>query len=256
MINALTQHWQDYLLEAAGLIFFMLAAGALGTLFLYPGSVVAQAVPSQLGKHAGLGLCMGLVTFLIVSVIGGRSGAHINPAVTWSFWRAGKIHTWDALFYTVAQFAGACLAPIVLVAAIGTPFAHDEVRYGMSLPGPGGEAVAFAAEFGIAFVLMLVLLVTVNSRRLAKHAPAIIAALIALYITFESPLSGMSLNPARSFGSALIGGHWEGLWLYFVAPVAGMFLAVEVHKLLRVAQQRLVTKDYVPGPHYPVAQGA
>lgn len=252
MINASTHRWRDYLLEGAGLLLFMLAAGAATTLFVYPGSLVAQAVPSRLGKHVGLGLCMGLVTFAIVSAIGRRTGAHINPAVTCAFWRAGKIGGRDAVFYTLAQFAGACLAPVLLLAAIGPPFASDQVRYAMSLPGPGGEAVAFAAEFAISFILMMVVLVVVNSRRIAKSAPAITGALIAVYIAFESPLSGMSLNPARSFGSALAAGHWDGLWLYFVAPVSAMLLAVEVYRLLLARGYRLVTADYAPGPHYPI----
>ncbi len=256
MMNALTHHWQAYLLEAAGLMLFMLAAGAFGTLFLYPGSVVAQAVPSQLGKHVGLGVCMGLVTFAIVSAIGRRTGAHINPAVTWSFWRVGKIKTWDAVFYTLAQFAGACLAPVLLLAAIGPPFSHDEVRYAMSLPGPRGTLVAFAAEFVISFVLMLVVMIALNSERLEKKAPAMIAALIAVYIAFESPLSGMSLNPARSFGSALTANHWDGIWIYFTAPVLAMLLSVAVYDRMRAARQSLVTADFKPSPHYPVTQGA
>lgn len=254
MLNALTHHWQHYLLEAAGLMLFMLAAGAFGTLFLHPGSAVAQALPSQLAKHVGLGVCMGLVTFAIVSVLGRRTGAHINPAVTWSFWRAGKIGGWDAIFYTLAQFAGACLAPILLLAVIGPPFSNDEVRYAMSLPGPGGGLIAFAAEFVISFILMLVVLIALNSERLEKKTPAIVATLIAVYIAFESPLSGMSLNPARSFGSALTANHWDGIWIYFTAPVLAMLLAVEAYDRMRAAKLPLVTADFKLSPHYP--QGA
>jgi aquaporin Z len=252
MLYALKSHWRDYLMEAAGLMVFMLGAGAFTTLFLYPGSAVQQALPSDLLRHAGLGACMGLVTFGIVSAIGMKSGAHINPAVTWSFYRQGKIGGWDATFYTVFQFIGAIIAPVLLLAAIGDPFTHEKVKFATSQPGPQGVAVAFVAEFVISFVLMLAVLIALNSKRLEKLAPAIIAVLIALYITFESPLSGMSLNPARTVGSAVTAGEYKGLWLYFVAPVLAMLLATEVYRLMRSRGQRLVTADYEPGPDYPV----
>lgn len=233
---------------------FMLGAGAFGTLFMYPDSPVAQAIPSDLLKRVGLGACMGVVTFAIVTAIGKKTGAHINPAVTWSFYRLGKISGRDAIFYTLAQFAGAIVAPVLLLAAIGVPFKHAKVAYATSRPGPEGVWVAFAAEFVISFILMLVILVMLNSARLEKRAPLVIAGLIAVYIAFESPLSGMSLNPARSFGSALTAGKWDGMWVYFIAPVAAMLLAVEVYRMMRARRLPLVTRDYKPGPHYPVEE--
>ena len=245
MLNALIHHWRAYLLEALGLMAFMLGAGAFGTLFLYPGSAVAQAMPSGLAARAGVGACMGVVTFAIVTTIGGKTGAHINPAVTWSFYRQGKIGGWDAVFYTTAQLIGACLAPVLLLAAIGKPFTHETIQYATSQPGPGGAALAFAAEFVISFVLMLVILGVSNSKRFAPALPTVVGAIIAMYITFESPLSGMSLNPARSFGSALTAGQWDGIWLYFIAPVLAMLLAVDVYGLLG-------TRRAVNSPHYPI----
>lgn len=225
---------------------FMLGAGAFGTLFMYPDSPVAQAIPSDFAKRAALGACMGLVTFAIVSVIGSRTGAHINPAVTWSFYRLGKIGGWDAIFYTIAQFAGACLAPMLLLAAIGAPFASDKVMYATSQPGPEGALVAFAAEFAISFVLMLVILVALGTRRLAKWLPAIVGVMIAIYIALESPLSGMSMNPARTFGSALTANQWNGLWVYLTAPMLAMLLAAEVY--------RAMSRKPFAGvaPHYPI----
>lgn len=256
MLDALKIHWRDYLLEAAGLMVFMLGAGLFTTLFMYPGSPVATAIPSDLLKRVGLGLCMGLVTLGIASTIGDRTGAHINPAVTWAFWRQGKIGGADAVWYTLAQFAGAIVAPVLLLAAIGDPFAHEKVDYATSRPGPGGDLVAFAAEFAISFVLMLAVLVALNSKRLSKRVPGIVAALIAVYIAVESPLSGMSMNPARSFGSALTANQWDGIWIYFAAPMLATLLAVEVYDRMRAARRKLVTADFKPSPHYPVTQGA
>ena len=256
MLHALKHHWRDYLLEAGGLLVFMVGAGAFGTLFLYPGSPVSQAIPSDLLKHIGFGACMGLVTFGIVSVAGEKSGAHINPAVTWTFYRQGKINGADAIWYTIAQFAGAIVAPRLLYAVIGAPFADEKVKYATSQPGPGGDLVAFAAEFVISFILMLAVLIALNSERLEKKAPAIISVLIAVYIAFESPLSGMSMNPARSFGSALTANQWDGIWVYFVAPMLAMLLAAVVYDWMRAAKSPLVTADFKPSPHYPIAEGA
>lgn len=251
MLHSLRNHWREYLMEAAGLMTFMLGAGAFTTLFLYPGSSVQQALPSELLRHIGLGACMGVVTFGIVSAIGMKSGAHINPAVTWSFYRQGKIGGWDAIFYTIFQFFGAILAPILLLELIGEPFAHEKVKFATSQP-KFGNTIAFAAEFVISFILMLAVLIAINTKRFEKLVPALVAILIAVYIAFESPLSGMSLNPARTFGSAFIADDYKGLWVYFVAPVLAMLLATEVYRLMRARGHRLVTADYKPGPDYPV----
>jgi len=266
-VQAFKRHWPDYLKEAFGLFAFMVGAGAFTTLFEYPGSPVRQAIASDLLRHIALGLVMGCVTAAIIySPWGQKSGAHINPAVTWSFYRLGKIGRWDAVFYTLFQFLGAVVAPVLLLLAIGEPFTHEKVKYATTQPGPPGAIVAFAAEFVISFILMLVLLVAINSARWEKKAGAFAATLIALYIAFESPLSGMSLNPARSFGSALTAGQWKGMWLYFVAPMASMLLAVEVYLWLRRrgwidradvnegGKPRCLICDYKEGPDYPVEQ--
>jgi len=103
---------------------------------------------------------------------------------------------------------------------------------------------------------MLVVLIALSSERLEKKVPAIIAVLIAVYIAFESPLSGMSMNPARSFGSALTANQWDGIWVYFVAPMLAMLLAVGVYERMRAAKSPLVTADFKSSPHYPIAEGA
>jgi glycerol uptake facilitator-like aquaporin len=99
---------------------------------------------------------------------------------------------------------------------------------------------------------MLAVLIALNSKRLEKLVPALIALLIALYIAAVAPISGMSLNPARTFGSAVTANQYNGLWLYFVAPMLAMLLATEVYRLMRTRGHRIVTADYEPGPDYPV----
>lgn len=247
MIGALARHWPEYLMEAGGLAFFVISASVVTTLLEYPGSPVHQAIGSTFGRRVVLGLGMGAVIAAIVySPWGKRSGAHINPAVTWAFYRLGKIGGWDAAFYTVAQFGGSIVAVQLMRLVIGTPYAHPAVDHVVTKPGPGGPLPAFLAEFVISFVLMLVVLAAVNSERYEKLTGVFTSALIIVYLAFETPLSGMSLNPARTFGSAFAAWHWAALWLYFVAPMAAMLLAAELY--LRLGGDATIRR----GPTYPV----
>jgi len=249
VLDALERHWPAYLMEAAGLATFMISASVLTIVLEHPGSPAHRAVPSDFHRRALLGAAMGgVVAAIVYSPWGRRSGAHINPAVTWAFFRLGKIRLPDVLFYTLAQFAGATAAAVLMRVTIGEPYAHPLVNYVVTRPGPRGVAAAFGAELTITFVLMLVVLLAVGSERLERLTGVLVGALIALYIAFETPLSGMSLNPARSFGSAFAAGQWAALWLYFVAPPAGALLAAELH--LRLTRGPNAARGV--GPAYPV----
>lgn len=230
MLDALKKHWPEYLLEAAGLAFFMINAAWITTLLEYPGSPVHQAIESKFLRRIPLGIAMGVVIAIIIYNPGGkRSGAHINPAVTWAFLRLGKIGKRDAFFYTVFQFLGGIAAAFTMKALLGEPFTHMKVRYATTFPGPEhGPWVAFVAEFIITFILMLVVLLFMGNKKLEKFTGAAVAFLIMVYLWFETPLSGMSLNPARTFGSALAGGVWDGLWVYLTAPPLAALLAAEL----------------------------
>jgi len=177
---------------------------------------------------------MGLTAIgIIYSPWGRQSGAHINPAVTLTFWRLGKVRTWDAVFYVLAQFAGGALGVLLVLALLGAAFADPPVHYVATVPGPAGAVVALLAEAAISCGLMLTILLTTNAPRLMRLTGVLAGCLLALYITFEAPLSGMSMNPARTVASALPGGVWTGWWIYFLGPTAGMLLAVEIYRLLR-----------------------
>jgi aquaporin Z len=231
MLRALRTHWPEYLIEATLLGLFMISASLFTMLLEYPGSPAVAVLPDGFVRRMLIGIAMGLTALaLILSPLGKRSGAHFNPAVTLTFLRLGKVQPWDAFFYVVAQFLGGIVGVAIVAAAVPWLLADPSVNFVATLPGMAGIGIAFAAEFAISFVLMLTVLNVSNHARLARYTPFFAATLVAGYITFEAPLSGMSMNPARTFGSAFVGHVWTGLWIYFTAPVLAMQVAALVYR--------------------------
>jgi len=225
---AIRRHWPEYGIEAALLGLFMAAALGFTVLLEHPASPLRAALADPLPRRALMGCAMGATAIALVrSPWGQRSGAHFNPAFTLTFWRLGKIAAADALGYVSAQFAGGVLGVLASAAVLGERVSAPSVDYAATRPGAAGVAAAFAAEAAISFATMLVVLVVSNQPRTARHTPLFVGVLVATWITFEAPLSGMSMNPARSLGSAAGAGLYPALWLYFAAPLAGMLLAAE-----------------------------
>ena len=233
MRDALGRHWPEYVMEAAGLGLFMLSACLFTTLIEHPGSPVRQAITTPILRRVLMGVAMGLTAVGIVySRWGQQSGAHLNPAVTLTFLRLGKVAGWDAGFYVVAQLLGGAVGVAVAGVALGGLLTDPAVNHAVTQPGAPGIAVAFVAEAAISFILMSVVLAASNTAPLARFTGLLAGALVATYITVEAPLSGMSMNPARSLASALGAHAWRALWLYFVAPPLGMLLAAELYRRL------------------------
>jgi aquaporin Z len=233
------EHWPEYAIEALGIAAFMLAAVA-GTVALeHPGSAVHRALPDPLLRRALMGIAMGATAMaLVYSPWGQRSGAHFNPAFTLTFLRLGKVGPRDAAGYVGAHFAGAIAGVALAGALLGALPGHESVRFAVTVPSTAGPRVAFAAEVAISFGMMLTVLVVSNLPRVARFTGVCCALLIATYITLEAPLSGMSMNPARTLGSATGAGVFTDLWIYFAAPLLGMLLAAESY--LRIAGARRV----------------
>lgn len=230
MTEALKHHWPEYLIEAGCLGLFMISAFTFGTILEHPASPIHQAIPHPLLRRLLMGLAMGDTAIAIIySPWGKQSGAHINPATTLTFFRLGKVARWDALFYIVAQFVGGALGAIVSAMLLSPFAAHPSVNYVVTMPGAAGPWVAFGAEIAITFVLMTVILYVSNNANLHKLTGLCAGALVAAYITIEAPVSGMSMNPARTFASALAGNSLAGLWVYFTAPLIGMLSSAELY---------------------------
>jgi aquaporin Z len=232
--DSLRRHWPEYLMEAGESGCYLFSACALATLLWHPASPLYPHLRDDAVRRMLMGVGMGATVILIVlSPWGKQSGAHFNPAVTLAFRRLGKVPSWDALFYCASQLLGAvggvALATLLLR---GAP-AHNAVRYSATLPGSYGETAAFLAEIAVSFLLMITVLLASNHRVLAPYTRYFAALLIAFGIAFESPLSGMSANPARTFGPAVCGGFWQSLWIYLTAPTLGMLAAGEVFLVAR-----------------------
>jgi aquaporin Z len=228
-VSSLRLHWPVYLMEAGELALYMFSACAYATLLQHPESPLRQTVMGTLARRALMGLAAGATVIgIVMSPWGKQSGGHFNPAITFTFYRLGKVRPWDAFFYITGQFLGAIsgveIATYVLRGAPG----NGAVRYAQTLPGVYGSGAAFVGELTISFVLMTTILVAANRETLARYAPYFVGALYAIFITVEAPLSGMSMNPARTFGSAFPASSWHALWIYFLAPTFGMLVAAEV----------------------------
>ncbi|TLZ38947.1 MAG: aquaporin family protein [Gammaproteobacteria bacterium] len=241
--TALGEHWPEYLIEAWALGTFMVSAGIVATLLGAPDSPVHRAIAGATLRNVAAGVAMGLTAIaLIHSGWGKRSGAHMNPAVTLTFLRLGKIRPWDALFFAFAQILGGTAGVLLVAALFGHAFTDPPVSYAATLPGPQGPGLAFSAEVVISAFLILILLSLSSSTRFARFTGFAAGCLVATYITFESPLSGMSMNPARSFASAAPGMQWQYFWIYVTAPVLGMLIGAEIFLGLTGARRVLCAK--------------
>lgn len=243
MLESLKKNWPEYISEAIGLGTFMVSA------ILFTAILFHRDFPF-VGWNFGLrlmltGVAMGLTLIgIIFSPFGQRSGAHLNPAFTLTFWRLGKIKTPDAVFYMIFQFIGGVAGVLLAWLLLGNWASAPEVNFAVTVPNSSGPAVSFAAEFIITFIQMTVVLITSNHPRLSRYTPFFAAAFLATYITFEAPISGMSMNPARTFASAIVANTWNGWWLYFVAPPLATLAAGEVFVRIKGLHAVLCAKLY------------
>jgi aquaporin Z len=172
-------------------------------------------------------LFAGGATAVVYSPLGQKSGAHINPAITLAFWRLGKIGPSDALAYIAAQFLGAIVG--VGAAALAWGDLVQSVQYAATAPGEGWRWIgAFLAEAVSTFLLAFTIFICINKPRVASRTGLIAGALVALLVTIEAPISGTSLNPARSLAPALFVPVFQDQWIYFVAPTLGALLAATI----------------------------
>lgn len=230
-IEALRLHWRLYVYECVELGWFMMAACVAAVLLFGAASPLVQEMPSEALRRFLMGVAMGVTAVMIIhSPMGKQSGAHFNPAITLSYLRLKKIRAWDAAGYVVGQFVGAVLGVGFSAAILKGRLAQPAVEYVVTVPGVGGTVGAFVAEFGMSLLLMGVVLWLTNKQRLAPYTSYMVGVLIVLYVFCFAPVSGFSINPARTLGSAVFAGIWTAVWVYFAAPLLGMMSMAEIYR--------------------------
>jgi aquaporin NIP len=201
--------------------------GTFTLVFAGCGAVTVDAKTHALG-HVGVAISFGLVIMAMIYAVGHISGAHFNPAVTFAF-ALGRHFPWSrAGGYWLAQLAGAVAAAAILRGSLGN-IAH----VGATLPS-GSQGQSFLWELVMTFFLMFVIMAVATDTRAVGEAAAIaIGGTIGLDAMFGGPISGASMNPARSAGPALVSGDLHALWLYILAPVVGASLGALSYQLIR-----------------------
>lgn len=243
---ASTGHIREYASEALGLGLFMFSAGVFGTFLESPVSELHQWISDPFSRRIVMGLAMGMTAIaLIYSPWGRRSGAHNNPAVTITFWSLGKVASNDAAFYIIAQFLGGIVGTFAVSVLFHESFTEPPVTAVATLPGEAGEWIAFLSEIFISFVMMSMVL-TVSSSSWSRWTGVVAGILVASYIIVEAPLSGMSMNPARTLASALVSSYYTSLWIYFTAPILGMLSAAIVFRCMSRQRQHCAKYYHCP----------
>lgn len=209
--------WRGWVAEALGTALLVLAIVLAAALSLAPGAPLADALPGPGARFLALGVLVApVVGALAQSVVGRTSGAHLNPAVTLAFWVLGRIRRADLVGYIGAQLVGALVG--AAAARVLIPRSTWE-SIGGSVTHPGvAVPAAFALEFGMTALLLVVILAFGSSDRLARLTPLAIVPVLTAIIWLGSPWTGASINPARSEGPALAVGDFADLWLYLIAP--------------------------------------
>lgn len=223
----MTQRWTQTLGRRA------LAEG-VGTFFLVligTGAIMSDAWSAGSGGVVGVALAFAFVITCMVYAIGHLSGAHINPAVTIAFWSTGRFSARNAAAYVVAQCCGAIAASLILWEVLG-PVAG----LGATVPALGIRE-SFVVEWLLSFALMFVITaVATDERVVSGFAGLAVGLTVGFDVLAAWPLTGASMNPARSLGPAVVGGIWDGHWIYWVAPILGMIAASWSYEALRLAR--------------------
>jgi len=202
--------------------------GTFALIFAGTGAIVINAESGGAITHLGVALTFGLIVLAMIYTVGDVSGAHMNPAVTVAFAVAGLFPFASVLLYIAAQVTGALLASLTLHFLF-----PQNATLGATLPA-GLPVQSFVLEFILSAILMFVILnVSHGAKEKGITAGIVVGSVIALEALFAGPICGASMNPARSLAPAIVSGHLEHLWIYLVAPVLGMLVAIPLFRLVR-----------------------
>ena len=202
---------QRYLLELFG---------TFALVFCGSGAIIMNDVSGGLVTHVGIAITFGLIVMAMIYAIGEQSGAHINPAVTIAFWASGRFNKKEVIPYIIAQITGGLIASCTLYLLF-----PEHITQGATLP-LNSISQAFILEVILSFLLMFVIIkVSRGSKETGTMAGIAIGGVVGLEAMFAGPITGASMNPARSIAPALFSGNTNCLWIYILAPIIGMLLA-------------------------------
>jgi aquaporin Z len=250
-LAAFLRHWRLYVYEGAELAIFMISACCFSVWLFDPAYPSLHLLLGSASLRLLMGMAMGATAILIIhSPMGKRSGAHFNPAITMTYFLLGKIAAWDAVFYVIFQFLGGAFGVASSAIVLGPRIADPSVDYAVTVPGVYGTTAAYFAELFMAALLMAVVLWFSNRPALAGYTSSLVGILIMFYILVFAPVSGFSINPARTTGSAIFAHVWTAVWIYFIAPLLGMMIAAQIYVRLYGKGSILCAKLH-PDPSYP-----
>jgi aquaporin Z len=230
VVQAAALHWKEYVMEATEISALMLSTCIWGILVYSDQSPLKFPGVWAVSRPVVMGIAIAVTTFMIIrSPFGRRSGAHMNPAVTLAFLWLGRVHRWDAAWYIVAHFIGATAGVLAARQILGLRLSAPSVQYMVTVPGEHGNIITLLGEFLLAGILMATVLYSSNHRRLTQFTPTLVAVLTILFFVLSPSKSGFSVNPARTFSSALFAANWQGAWIYFVAPSLGTLSAAAIY---------------------------
>lgn len=243
------KNWLHYLQEALGLAIFMISACYFSAKLFSPQSNWHHLFADNIQRNLLMGVMMGSTAlFIFYSPFTAPSGSQINPAVTLTFLRLGKMCHWDAVFYIIAQFIGGTMAVYVMQLLMGSVLTDAPVHSAVTIPGPAGMWPALITEVVIAFITMTMVLFTSNNDKLKKYTRIIAGCFVCCWVIFAGPVSGFGMNPARSFASAFTANIYTAFWIYMIIPFAGMFTAAEVflkmtNKKSEIRNEKVVSSE-------------
>lgn len=201
--------------------------GTFALVFCGTGAIIIDETTKGGVSHVGVAITFGLIVSAMIYAFGEKSGAHLNPAVTLAFWVNGNFSSREIFPYLLSQLTGALIASIVLKWLF-----PDSALLGCTIPA-GTSMQSFILEFILSFLLMLVILqVASGSKEKGLFAGLAIGAVVLLEAMFAGPISGASMNPARSLAPAIVSGEMRQVWIYIFAPIAGAISATGISKLI------------------------
>ena len=244
-IETFKKHYPLYFIEAWGLGMFMMAASLVTILFQHPDLNLVHYIPSDITRRFIIGVAMGSTAVGIINSPWGRkSGAHINPSVTFTMLWLHKISLPDAFFYVFFQIIGGIFGIGIIVMLLPSYMNNASVNYIVTVPGTSGIPAAIIGEAIISFLMMFITLVSSNNKKIEHLTGFITGLLIISFVTFEAPYSGFSMNPSRTLASALPAHNWTAWSLYMIVPPLSMLFAAILYKIVFQHRTNKTVKHY------------